>query len=72
TDSGSPLDSFFANPLDILQANVTVPIANVFSESDRGFIKVGRFTMDQGSRRFVARNRFRNTINSFAGVQARL
>ncbi|MAS61023.1 MAG: hypothetical protein CMQ07_07960 [Gammaproteobacteria bacterium] len=72
TDSDSPLDSFFANPLDILQANVTVPIANVFSESDRGFIKVGRFTMDQGSRRFVARNRFRNTINSFAGVQARL
>ena len=71
-DSGSPLDSFTNNPLDILQANVTVPFTGLFSEEDRGFIRIGRFTMDQGSRRFVARNRFRNTINSFGGVQARL
>ena len=72
TDEGSPLDSFFANPLDILQANVSFPIKDVFREGDSGFVKVGRFTMDQGSRRFVARNRFRNTINSFAGVHAGL
>lgn len=72
TDQGSPLDSFFANPLDILQANVSFPIKDVFREGDSGFVKVGRFTMDQGSRRFVARNRFRNTINSFAGVHAGL
>ena len=71
-DSGTPLDSTTNNPLDILQAHVTVPFSGVFSEEDKGFIKVGRFTMDQGSRRFVARNRFRNTINSFAGVQARI
>jgi len=71
-DSGSPLDSFTNNPFDILQANVTVPFSGLFSEEDQGFIRIGRFTMDQGSRRFVARNRFRNTINSFAGVQARL
>ena len=72
TDSDSPLDSLISNPLDILQANVTVPFSNLFKEENRGFIRLGRFTMDQGSRRFVARNRFRNTINSFAGVQARL
>jgi len=72
TDSDSPLDSLISNPLDILQANVTVPFSNLFEEENRGFIRLGRFTMDQGSRRFVARNRFRNTINSFAGVQARL
>ena len=71
-DEGSPLDSFFANPMDFLQLNVTVPFSGLFSDSDKGFVKVGRFTMDQGSRRFVARNRFRNTINSFGGVQARL
>lgn len=71
-DSDTPLDSFTNNPIDILQANVRVPISGVFSEEDEGFIKIGRFTMDQGSRRFVARNRYRNTINSFAGVHAGL
>lgn len=70
TDEDSPLDSFFTNPLDILQANVNIPVSGLFSEDDKGFIKIGRFTMDQGSRRFVARNRYRNTINSFAGVHA--
>ena len=47
TDEGSPLDSFFANPLDILQANVSFPIKDVFREGDSGFVKVGRFTMDR-------------------------
>ncbi len=71
-DGDTPLDSFTTNPIDILQANISVPIAGVFSDNDEGFIKTGRFTMDQGSRRFVARNRYRNTINSFGGIQARL
>lgn len=71
-DEDSPLDSFFTNPLDILQLNVNIPVSGLFSEEDQGFIKIGRFTMDQGSRRFVARNRYRNTINSFAGIHAGL
>ena len=71
-DDDSPLDSFTNNPFDFLQANVSFPVSGVFSAEDEGFIKLGRFTMDQGSRRFVARNRYRNTINAFTGVQARL
>lgn len=71
-ESDTPLDSLTNNPLDILQANVSFSLAGVFKPEDRGFIKIGRFTMDQGSRRFVARNRYRNTINAFGGVHARL
>ena len=31
-DSGTPLDSFTNNPLDILQANVTVPFSSILSD----------------------------------------
>lgn len=34
-------------------------------------VQLGRITMDVGSRRFVALNRTRNTINGFTGINAR-
>lgn len=70
--SDTPLDGTTNNPLDILQAHVTVPVNNVLGRNNEGFVRVGRFTMDQGNRRWVARNRFRNTINSFGGVHVKL
>lgn len=72
TDSGTPLDSTTTNPLDILQANITVPFTNIFNRENDGFVKLGRFSMDQGKRRWVSRNLYRNTINAFSGVHAKV
>jgi len=71
-DKDTPLDGTIVDPLDILQLNLRFPISNFFGRDNEGFVKVGRFTMDQGNRRWVARNRFRNTINAFSGVHASL
>lgn len=60
----TPLGGAMVNPLDILQAYITLGDENLN-------VKLGRFTEDLGSRRFMARNRYRNTINAFDGVNAR-
>lgn len=61
-DSGTPLSTSVVNPLDLLQAWIDVPVGH------ESRLRVGRLTMDVGSRRLVARNRFRNTINAFTGA----
>jgi hypothetical protein len=66
-DEGSPLSSSTVNPLDLLQAYIEIP-TDTFLPGNGGYVKVGRFTMNVGSRRFVSRNGTRNTINSYAGV----
>lgn len=67
-DSGTPLSGSVVNPLELLQAYVEVPLDNVLGQGSKGFFRGGRITMDMGSRRLVARNRFRNTINGFTGI----
>ena len=64
---GTKADSFAntttVNTLDVLQANMS------WNPGDGHSVTVGRYTMDIGSRRLSARNRYRNTINSFNGVR---
>ncbi|MFK7794289.1 MAG: alginate export family protein [Gammaproteobacteria bacterium] len=66
-DDSTRITSGDVNPLDILQTYATWsyvdPQTQVTSQ-----VRVGRFTMDVGSRRLVARNKFRNAINSFTGL----
>lgn len=61
---GTPLNNGLANPLDVLQAYATL-------RGESLTVSVGRLTLDVGSRRLVARNDYRNTINAFTGLDAR-
>ncbi len=66
--SSNKLTTTIANPLELLQAYIEVPLDNLLVEGSHSVIRGGRITMDVGSRRLVARNRFRNTINGFTGL----
>jgi hypothetical protein len=72
-DSGSAsgskgLTTTIANPLELLQAYIEVPFDDFLLEGSQHNLRAGRITMDLGTRRLVARNRYRNTINGFTGV----
>jgi hypothetical protein len=56
------------NTLEPLQANLNWNFSDMLEEGHTGSLKVGRFTMDVGRRRLVARSGTRNTISSFTGV----
>ncbi len=66
--SSSGLTTTIANPLELLQAYIEVPLGQLFFSGSQSVIRGGRITLDVGSRRLVARNRYRNTINAFTGL----
>ena len=67
-DDDTPLGNTHVNPADLLQAYVTATIPDAISTGSSLRVRLGRQTMDVGSRRLVARNKFRNTINAFTGL----
>ncbi len=66
-DPGDFRDATTVNEFDILQLFGSFTLHNVFGSGLRTDFHVGRMTMDFGSRRLIARNAFRNTVNSFDG-----
>ena len=67
-DAGTPLGNTDVNPLDLLQAYVELPVSDLFSNGSNSIFRAGRMTLDLGSRRLLARNSYRNTINAFTGI----
>ena len=66
-----PVNTTHSNALDILQAGFAFDTQDFFRRGDQLNLRIGRMTIDLGSRRLVARNQFRNTINAFTGVDAK-
>lgn len=66
--SSTRLTPGIANPLELLQAYIEVPVENFITDGSHLLLRTGRITIDVGSRRLVARNRYRNTINAFTGL----
>ena len=63
-DEDSVLKNRTVNSRDILQATVGYR----FGDRNNTWVRVGRFSEDWGSRRLVARNRYRNVINAWDGL----
>ena len=70
-DTGSFVSTTVVDPVELLQAYVSWDLHGLIDADDRHQFRAGRLTMNFGSRRLVARNLFRNTLNSFTGAEWR-
>ena len=68
-NDNTPLDTTHVNALEIVQAYGRLRLDSFLPGEASGHLRAGRLTMDLGSRRLVARNRFRNTTNAFTGAE---
>lgn len=67
-DAGTSLDTTQVGAADLLQAYARLRLQRTLGHAVASQFTLGRQTIDFGSRRLVARNRFRNTINTFTGI----
>jgi len=65
-DGNTPIGTGLVNAAELLRAYLELSFGGPLGVSHH--VELGRLTMDLGSRRLVARNRFRNTSNAFLGV----
>ena len=68
-DDNTPVGTGLVNTAELLRAYLDLSFDGPFGGAHE--LQLGRLTMDIGSRRLVARNRFRNTSNAFTGVDWR-
>ena len=67
-DTGTRITNGLVNAAELLEANLQWLMKGLFQEDSRSLLRGGRLTMDIGKRRLVSRNRFRNVLNAFTGV----
>ena len=67
-DANTPIDASVVNPVDLLQGYLAYGLDDFIVGGADGQVRAGRFTLELRSRRLVARNRFRNTVNAHTGI----
>ncbi len=67
-DGGTPLDTTQVDAAELLQAYALYRTPRTLGFDANSEFRLGRQTLDFGSRRLISRNRFRNTINAFTGL----
>ena len=67
-DQGSNISTGIVNATELLQGYLRWTTKDLISPDSTSTLTAGRMTVDIGSRRLVARNRYRNTINAFSGL----
>ena len=65
-DESTPISASFVNTLEVLQAHAAIQLFR--NSKAPSVLKVGRMSLDIGSRRFVERNGYRNVINGYSGL----
>lgn len=68
----NPPNNTMIDTADFIQGYVSWADQNALYSGRGVEVKVGRQTMDLGSRRLIARPIYRNTVNSFTGVRLRV
>ena len=71
-DKGSGINNTHVDTADFIQGYLAYADQNINYSGIGGEVIVGRQPMNFGSRRLIARNVFRNTINSFTGARVHL
>lgn len=56
------------NAVELGQAYIGFDLEDAVAAGTVSTLQVGRFTQNVGSRRLIARNQFRNTLNAFTGI----
>jgi hypothetical protein len=68
-DSGTPLSSSFANPLDVLQLYARFDaLPSLLGEGSKSQLTIGRQTVSIGSKRQIERVSYANVIKSYTGA----